>query len=287
MTENNVVENVETNVPQHKLTNKELNSCFWRFVFFPMCTINYERFQTLQYFQAMKKVIQKLYPSKEDQIDAAKRHMAFFNTTPQWMGIPLGISCATEETIANLPKGEERTELENSVNVVKASLMGPLAGIGDSLDATIVAIIGALSAGFAINGSILGAVLMLVLGNAYYLSICYFGYFYSYRNGIKVIRDMNKSNILDKVMEAASILGMTALGALVPSWVGFNLTTNIQIGDYVLNIQQELNNIIPGLAPLVLTLILASLYKKNISSIKLVVLIFIIAFVMALIGLTA
>ena len=73
----------------------------------------------------------------------------------------------------------------------------------------------------------------------------------------------------------------------MPSWVGFNLTTNIAIGDYVLNIQQELDNIIPGIAPLVLTIVLALCYKKNISSIKLVVLIFILALVFALLGFAA
>ena len=53
------------------------------------------------------------------------------------------------------------------------------------------------------------------------IGICYYGYFYSYRNGIKVIRDMNKSHILDRVMEAASILGLTALGALraILGWI--------------------------------------------------------------------
>lgn len=272
---------------EHKLTNKELNSCFWRFTLFPMCSINYERFQTLTYFTAMKKVIKKLYPNKEDQIDAAKRHMAFYNTTPQWMGINLGISCAQEEAIANMADGPEKDELKESVNTMKASLMGPLAGIGDSIDATLTAIFGALCAGFAVAGSPIGAILMIILMNVYYIGICYYGYFYSYRNGIKIIRDMNKSNILDRVMEAASILGMTALGALVPSWVGFNLTTNIAIGDYVLNIQQELDNIIPGLAPLVLTLILALLYKKNVSSLKLVVVIFILALIFALLGFAA
>lgn len=252
-----------------------------------MSSINYERFQTLTYFTAMKKPIQKLYPEKEDQIDAAKRHMAFYNTTPQWMGINLGISCAQEESIANMEDGPEKDELKESVNTMKASLMGPLAGIGDSVDATLTAIFGALCAGFAISGSPIGAVLMVILYNIYYVGIAYYGFYYSYRNGIKVIRDMNKSNILDRVMEAASILGMTALGALVPSWVGLDLTTNITIGDYVLDIQAELDTIIPGIAPLVLTLVLALLYRKNVSSIKLVVFIFILALVIALSGIVA
>ncbi len=275
--------NIEGMENQKTLTKKDLTRTFVKFTFFPMVTINYERFQTLQYFCAVSHILEKLYPNEEDRIAAAKRHMAFFNTTPEWMGFPMGITCAQEEQIANLEKGEERTALEESVNTVKASLMGPLAGIGDSLDATIHAIIGALSAGFALNGSFIGAALALILGNAYYFGIGYYSFMYSYKNGMKVIRDMNKTGLLDKIMEAATILGMTAVGALIPSWVGFNLATNIDIGGYVLNIQAELDNIIPGLAPLALTVFLAWLYKKNISSLKLVAFIFVFALVFSLV----
>ena len=128
-----------------------------------------------------------------------------------------------------------------------------------------------------------GALLTFVLGNAYYFGVAYFSFFYSYRNGLKVIRDMNRTGILDRLMESATILGMTAVGALIPSWVGFSLESEIQIGDYVLNLQQELDNIIPGLAPLALTVLLAWLYRKNISSLKLAALIFVFSLIFSLI----
>ena len=49
------------------------------------------------------------------------------------------------------------------------------------------------------------------------------------------------------------------------------------------NLQQELDNIIPGLAPLALTVFLAWLYRKNISSLKLVALIFVFSLIFSLI----
>ncbi|MGN1343745.1 MAG: PTS system mannose/fructose/sorbose family transporter subunit IID [Traorella sp.] len=263
------------------LDRKDLLKTCFHWALFPMVTINYERFQSLQYFCAMENVLDKLYDSKEDRVAAAKRHMEFYNTTPEWAGFTLGMNCAQEEQIANMPYGEERTALETSVTTVKASLMGPLAGIGDSLRATVDAIIGALAAGFALEGSILGAIILFVLAMSWYFGVSYFGFFYTYKNGMKVIRDMNKSGILDRLMEAATVLGMTSTGALVPSWCSFNLTSAIQIGEYTLNIQQELDNIIPGLAPLALTILLAVLYKKNVSSIKLVILMFVAAFILA------
>ncbi|HPX33281.1 MAG TPA: PTS system mannose/fructose/sorbose family transporter subunit IID [Erysipelotrichaceae bacterium] len=279
---------LEPNVQKERisLTQKDLTKCMLRFAIFPMSTINYERFQTLQFFMAMSPILEKLYSTKEDRIAAGKRHMAFFNTTPEWIGFIIGLVTATEEQAANMPDSDEKTELQDSTNVIKASLMGPLAGIGDSLRATADAIIGAISAGFALSGSILGALTMFVLGNIYYLGIAYYGYFYSYKNGMKVISEMNKTNILERIMHSATILGMTALGALIPSWVGFNLRTNIHIGDYVLDIQAELDKIIPGLAPLAFTLFVAWLYRKNMTSLKLVGLIFVLALVFSLIGIS-
>ena len=265
------------------LNRKDLMGVYLQFTCFPMVTINYERFQSLQYFCAMANVLDKLYDSHEDRVAAAKRHMAFYNTTPQFANFNLGMSCAQEEQIANMEPGEERDALIESVNTVIASLMGPLAGIGDSAKATYNAIIGALSAGFALEGSIFGAILMIVLYNAFYFGVGYFGFFYTYDNGMKVIRDMNKTGILDRLMEAATVLGMTAVGSLIPSWVGFKLTSAIAIGDYVLNIQAELDKIIPGLAPLALTIFLAMLYKKNISSLKLVAFIFVFALVFSIV----
>ena len=55
------------------LTRKEFLKPMWRMQFFPMSTINYERFQTLQYACAMAPVLEKLWPNKEDRIEAAER----------------------------------------------------------------------------------------------------------------------------------------------------------------------------------------------------------------------
>ena len=110
----------------NKLTKKELNQVFWR-SFGLEWSWNYERQMNMSYCYSMLPVIKKLYPNKEDQVAAMKRHLEFFNTTPQLTTLILGISAAMEESNANDPEFE--TE---SINNVKVSLMGPLAGIGDS-----------------------------------------------------------------------------------------------------------------------------------------------------------
>jgi len=267
------------------LTKKEFFQPMWRITFFPMCTINYERFQTLQYFMAISPVLKKLWPNKEDLVSACKRHMAFFNTTPGlWLAFIMGISVATEEQAANSSDPQERADLLDSVNVVKASLMGPLAGIGDSLDATIRAIYGAIAASVAMSGSFFGAVIELICGNLYYVLLSYYTYQYGYNKGMTFLTDINKSGLLEKLMDCACIMGMMAVGALVPSWIGFNLNHDFLINGYTLNIQTALDSILPGIPPLLLTLLFAKLYSKKISSLKLVGIIFLVALVFSLIG---
>ena len=106
----------------NKLTKKELNQVFWR-SFGMEWDWNYERQMNMAYCYCMLPVIKKLYSNKEDQIAAMQRHLEFFNTTPQLSTLILGISAAMEESNANDPDFD--TE---SINSVKVSLMGPLAG---------------------------------------------------------------------------------------------------------------------------------------------------------------
>ena len=267
------------------LTKKEFLQPMWKILFFPMNTINYERFQTLQYSVAMSSVLKKLWPNHDDQVEAAKRHMAFFNTTPGlWLTFIMGINVAQEEQAANTDDLEARQDILNSVNVVKSSLMGPMAGIGDSLKATTDAIWGAISASMAMGGSIFGAILYELFEILYYYVLGYYAYNYGYKKGMSFLTDINKSGLLDKMMDAACTLGMMSVGALIPSWCSFNLNHDFAINNAVINLQVELDKIMLGLAPLGLSLLLAYCYSKRVNSLKLVAGLFVCAFVLALVG---
>lgn len=91
-------------------------------------SFNYQNYQGSGYCYAMIPALKELYPDKKDLAMALSRHYEFFNTTPQVSTLIFGISCAMEEEISSNPDLAPA-----SVNAVKAALMGPLAGIGDSL----------------------------------------------------------------------------------------------------------------------------------------------------------
>ena len=118
---------------QVKITKSDLHSAYWR-SFFDMASINYERFQTLGYLFSLQKVLKKLYADdKEGLTRACVRHMEMFNTMPLFIPSILGTTIAIEEKVANAEEGEDTAELEESINNIKVGLMGPFAGIGDSL----------------------------------------------------------------------------------------------------------------------------------------------------------
>lgn len=272
--------------PEVKVTNKDIRKVFFRSLF-EMCTINYERFQSLGYLYSIAPLLRKFYPDKERRAEACKRHMEMFNTHNSLINPIMGTSIAIEEKIANMPEGADTKDLEASVNNIKVGLMGPFAGLGDSIiGATIIPILGAIGAGMALDGSIAGPLFFLIVYNAIDKGFRYYSTFYGYRKGVSILKDIKTSNIIQKISEGSSVLGLMVLGCLVSSWVDFKITKVLNFqGMSPIDIQKLLDGIIPGLLPLGLTLLLVFFFRKKWTSGKLVFVIFALALVFTLTGL--
>lgn len=107
-----------------RITPRDLRRVFWR-SFQMEFSWNYERQMNLAFVYALIPVLKKLYPRKEELAGALKRHLVFFNTTPHIVTLLLGITTAMEE------KNSQQKNMDaNAIDNVKASLMGPLAGLG-------------------------------------------------------------------------------------------------------------------------------------------------------------
>lgn len=89
---------------------------------------SYERLQSLIFCASMTPIIKKLYPQKEEQVEALKRHLNFFNSEQTFGAVIQGISIAMEE---QKTRGEAINDA--SITGIKTGLMGPLAGMGDSI----------------------------------------------------------------------------------------------------------------------------------------------------------
>ena len=235
-----------SNTEEKKLSKKELRQIFWR-----SCQLdvswNYERQQNLGYSYALTPVIEKLHaddPEKKKR--ALKRGLEFMAITPHMSTLLMGINAAMEEENANNPDFDE-----NTINSVKTSLMGPLAGIGDSLiPGTLRIIASGIAISLALSGNVMAPVLFLLIFNIPAFLIRYFCLKYGYKFGTSFLATVEKSGIMDKVSYAASIVGLMVIGGMIASQIWLDLPIMVGSGDFATPLTDYFDQIMPCLIPL-------------------------------------
>ena len=292
-----------------QLTKKDRLSVAWRHQFL-QGSWNYERMQNGGWCYSIIPAIKKLYKDPQDRADALKRHLEFYNTHPYVSAPVMGVTLALEEERAN------GAEINNqAIQGVKVGMMGPLAGVGDPVFwFTVKPIIGALAASLALGGNILGPILYFVLWNAIRMGFTWYTQEFGYKAGSKITEDMS-GGLLQDVTKGASILGMFILGSLINRWVTVKFTpvvstvkqskgayidwANLPSGakgiqealqqqaaglsltpEKVTTLQDNLDQLIPGLAGLLLTLLCMWLLKKGVSPIVVIFGLFIVGVVL-------
>src|SRR5258708_8158048 len=206
--------------------------------------------------------LKKLYPTKQAMSLALKRHLQFFNTSPYGSTLILGISAAMEEQNSRSEDFDADT-----INSVKLGLMGPLAGVFDSLFwGTFKVIAAGVGASLAIKGNILGPVLFLLIFNIPHFVLMYNLTFIGYRTGTRFLQRLAKTNVMDKLTAGSSILGLMVIGAMTATLM--NISTPITIGaaDSSVRLQCILDQIVPNMIPLGLTFLTYYFVKKNIKT---------------------
>lgn len=257
-----------------EITKKDMRKVFWR-SFFMKSTINYERFMSVGFTFAMIPLIKKLYRSTEERVSALNRHLEMFNSHP-WMANPiLGVVSVMEE------QNTKGNKMEKAINNIKVGLMGPLAGIGDSLFwGTIRAILLSIGAGMALQGSIVGPILFLILWNILNFGFRYWSLMYGRKTGLNLLKQMKESNIVKKISEGASVLGLLVLGVLVANWVSISTPLEYTTGEETNSVQEVLDSIMPSMLPLIATVLIIILLKRNVSPNKVLIGIFVLSFIL-------
>ncbi|EFZ5068423.1 hypothetical protein BL830_001692 [Shigella sonnei] len=139
----------------------------------------------------------------------------------------------------------------------------------------------ALGAGIAMSGSLLGPLLFFILFNLVRLATRYYGVAYGYSKGIDIVKDMG-GGFLQKLTEGASILGLFVMGALVNKWTHVNIPLVVsritdQTGkEHVTTVQTILDQLMPGLVPLLLTFACMWLLRKKVNPLWIIVGFFVI-----------
>ena len=268
---------------------------------------NYERMQNGGWAYAIIPALKKLYPNKEDASAALKRHLEFFNTHPYIAAPILGVTLALEEEKAN---GADINDA--AIQGVKVGMMGPLAGIGDPVFwFTVRPILGAVAASLAVaSGSIVGPLLFFILWNVIRIAFLWYTQEFGYQKGTEITQDLS-GGMLQKITKGASILGMFVMGILVQRWITIKfpmivasaklskgafiefpkgmvdgtqlqkILTDLAAGlsispEKVTTLQDNLDQLVPGLAALLLTFLCMWLLKKKVSPILIIFALFIV-----------
>lgn len=210
-------------------------------------------------------LIDKLYPNAKDndkKVAAIKRHLVFYNITPQVNTVGLGLFAAMEEKIAVDDKFDV-----TSVNALKASIMGPASGIGDAMfQVTIRIIATSIGLSFALNGSILGGILFFLIFNACSYAARKYLLSKSYEAGERLVSIASESGILQMLSEAASIIGLFMVGVMAASTVKLSLAYKWTTAGAEVKLQSFFDAVMPNFLPLVLTLLVLWAIRKKVNA---------------------
>ena len=261
---------------------------------------NYERMQNGGWAYSLIPALKKLYPNKDDASAALKRHLEFFNTHPYIAAPILGVTLALEEERANGAQIDDA-----AIQGVKVGMMGPLAGIGDPVFwFTVRPILGAIAASLATGGSVIAPLFFFFVWNIVRAAFLWYTQEFGYQKGSEITKDLS-GGILQTITKGASILGMFVMGILVQRWTNINfpmviskvkmadgafikfpegtvngaqlqeVLTAMNKGvalspDKVTTLQDNLNDLVPGFAALLLTFLCMWLLKKKVNPIAII-----------------
>jgi mannose/fructose/N-acetylgalactosamine-specific phosphotransferase system component IID len=280
--------------PQRVLTRGDVFASFIRWLFFSHANYNWEIYQGTGFAHAMTPIIRKLYKDPEDIKAALKRHLVFFNTEPDTGGVIHGMTIALEEQ-----RALGNTEIDDeTITNVKSGLMGPFAGLGDTLKQGTwfpvwqsIAIGVALAANGSVSG-ILGPIIYTIAAAIYTFAFGWWVYYEGYRQGQALVSRLLQTGLLDDVRTGAAVLGAAVLGALGAQFI--TVSTGIQwdvvagTGETAVtqtfSLQTDVfDKLYPSLLPLILLLLIIWLLRRGVSVVDLILYLFGITLASALI----
>lgn len=255
------------------LTKKDIRRTALRWQFMTSNAYNYESQQAGGVVFDLSKALRKIYKDDEEGYKSSlENHFKFFNTTGPAASLILGATLAMED--------REGKKSQPAVQSLKTGLMGPLAGVGDTIFWVLLpTVLGSIAAYMGLQGNPTGAIIWLIVNIlVFMLRIKIFEW--GYATGTRLVTDLGSK--LNAFTEAASIMGLTVIGALIPSVIKMNLATKFVTGKVTMSVQKDiLDAIMPSLLPAILTYIVYRIVRSNKLSISKIIWI-VIAFALVL-----
>ncbi|HCY07037.1 MAG: PTS system mannose/fructose/sorbose family transporter subunit IID [Erysipelotrichaceae bacterium] len=256
---------------QHGLLNKKDVTRAWaKYILSAEVASGFERLTALAFSYGMSDVLEKLYShNPEEYKSALHRHLMFYNSEAIWGSMIVGITCALEEERAVLlNSGAPQEALDAQAEMIsslKIGLMGPLAGIGDTINHGLIRpLLLSMFIPLAAAGSWIAGVAPIVI---WVIGIATLGYFLlvnGYRSGRKSVVQLLESGKINDFIQVATVLGLFMMGALSSTYV--KLATKVSwlnaLGEEVF-LQSYIDRIFPKLLPFAVVFGLYAYFKKK------------------------
>jgi mannose/fructose/N-acetylgalactosamine-specific phosphotransferase system component IID len=239
--------------PKRLLSKRDVFMAFVRWILLSHSAYNYQRLQGGAFATMMGPLLQKMYPDRPEEVrEGLQRHMQFFNTEPRYGAVIHGLVIAMEEERAmgsDIPV--------DAISDIKTSLMGPLAGLGDTLhQALFIPIMLAICLGWASSGNLLGPILYPVAMVVAEITITYVSFTAGYRYGSDAIERILEGGLLRKITTGASVMGLMVVGTMIVRFVTVQVPLNITIGQTEIALGAGVfDMILPKLVPLLFAVI--------------------------------
>lgn len=257
------------------LTKSDIYKAFW-VSWFIQSSWNYERMMGTGFLHGMLSIEKKLRRSFEELKSWLRLHNEFYNTEPHLHNAIYGIAIALEERNAD----------QDTVRGVKTALMGPFAGLGDSIMwFTILPIAFLLGASLGAQGNPLGPVVALAIWIPVSWAVKYYSLVYGYRYGLS-LAEILRGDVLKVFRDATADFAMAIVGGIAATYV--RASTPLILGEYggqALKLQPVLDQLMPSLLSLIFVLYAYYLIKvRGYGYGTAVIILFVTAFILALIG---
>lgn len=253
------------------LTKHDLFRANWRWLWASQLSWNYEKMMAPGYFYTVLPFLQRFYHDDE-LVEMMRMHDQFFNTNAFTGPFIIGMDLAIEN--------HQGYAAKDTVAGLKTGLMGPLASVGDTIFGVIIpTIFGSIGAYMGLKGSPIGALMWIAVNLLIFFlrfSLLPLGYY----QGEKLIDSAEGK--LNLITQSAILLGLTVVGALIPTVVTVNVPLVFQTGKVTLKLQSVLNEIMPSLVPVLLVAFVYWLLgKKKVTSTKVILFVLVLGIVLS------
>lgn len=235
------------------ITKMDLMKAWWRWVTAVEVPVSFDRMQALAFGFSLNKILRKVYKDQPEELqEAMRRHTSMFNTNCDWGSLIHGIVISLEEQRA---AGNENVT-PDMIQSLKIGLMGPLAGIGDSVDQGIVGTIPlAIFVPLALKGSVIAAFMPGLIYMAWSYGYSWFLWQKGYTLGKSAVIEILHSGKVKKVIDIASVVGLFMIGCLSSAFINFKTVWVINPGSsQAVVLQKVLDGMMPKLLPFALVM---------------------------------